>query len=63
MYHNLFLAIIASFDQKEYRVHEHVGGIKPKMVLSKPSPCCLTILAELISVTAEGELLYVYVTV
>ena len=52
-----FVAITASFEHSVYRVREGtVRDVTPKLELSRPSPCCITIHCELKDITAIGEL-------
>ena len=43
-----------SFRQISYPVNEDAGVVTPMLSIDKPSPCCLTVYAELINKTAKG---------
>ena len=54
-YVSLYIAAIKmSFRQSSYSVSEDVGVVTPMLSIDKPSPCCLTVYAELINKTAKG---------
>ena len=57
--HKFFVAIEAKFEKRVYAVQEHHGVIAPEIHLSKPSPCCFILHAQLMNGTAYGELLYI----
>ena len=46
-YANIFVAIPLSFEHSSYTVDEGDVSILPVLKLSEPSPCCITIYAEL----------------
>ena len=50
------IAIKVKFNQSNYEVNEHEGPAQPTLVLSKPSPCCLHVLVEVMDHTATGKL-------
>ena len=50
-----FTVIQMNFERTSITVDEHVGTISPVLKLSKPSPCCLSVLVELKERTATGE--------
>ena len=45
---------MASFEEPLYKVTEHQVSIAPRVVLSRPSPCCFILHAELMERTAKG---------
>ena len=49
------VAIRAGFDPSTYMVEEDVGTFSPVLTLNTPSPCCITVFAELMDDTATGE--------
>ena len=55
------VAINVRFDQSSYTVSEDDGSFSPELILSRPSPCCITVYIELIELpssptAAVGEL-------
>ena len=50
-----FVAIRVAFNPSTYTVEEDVGTFSPVLTLNRPSPCCITVFAELINSTAIGE--------
>ena len=53
--HTIFTVISMHFDKTYITVDEDVGSISPLLELNKPSPCCLTVLVELMDRTATDE--------
>ena len=47
--------ISLSFNLSNYNVNEDTETLSPVLTLDKPSPCCITVLAELTDVSATGE--------
>ena len=52
----MYLAVIYMYyDKTSITVDEDVGSISPLLKLDKASPCCLTVLVELLDQTATGK--------
>ena len=47
--------ISVGFDLSTYTVEEDVGTFSPVLTLNRPSPCCITVFADLMDDTATGE--------
>ena len=56
----LYIEISVGFDSSTYTVEEDVGVFSPELTLDRPSPCCITVLAELVNGTALGELSIIF---
>ena len=55
IYVEFSIEISLSFNTSTYIVNEDVGTLSPILTLNKPSPCYITVLAELTDVSATGE--------
>ena len=52
----LSIEIKVNFNHSTFEVNEHEGPAQPVLVLSKPSPCCLHVLVEVMGGNATGKL-------
>ena len=50
------VVIHVGFNQSSYTVNEYVGTLSPVLSLDRPSPCGITVFAELVDDTATGKL-------
>ena len=48
-----FVVLSMRFDKSSYTVNEDEGEVEPVLKLSEPSPCCITVYAEVTSRTGS----------
>ena len=50
-----YVEISVRFDKSSYTVNESEGTVVPVLKLDQPSPCCITVYAELTSGTRSSD--------